>query len=130
VIVVDASCLVELLLGLTKSEGIAERLSQSEADPCAPCLVDIEFCHAARRLWLAGHVSASRAEQAIEDLIALRLVRFAHEELLQAVWRLRSSLTAYDATYVALAIALDASLATSDKKLAAAAGRHVRVELF
>jgi predicted nucleic acid-binding protein len=41
---------------------------------------------------------------------------------------LRYNLTAYDAVYVALAEMLGASLAC-DRRLAAAAGHHARVEL-
>lgn len=46
------------------------------------------------------------------------------------MWRLRANHSAYDATYVALAEALDAPLATCDKKLAAAVGRKIQVEVF
>jgi predicted nucleic acid-binding protein len=42
---------------------------------------------------------------------------------------LRNKLTVYDAVYVALAEALDAPLLTRDRRLAAAARRHARVEL-
>ncbi len=35
------------------------------------------------------------------------------------MWRLRSDLTAYDAAYVALALALDAPLVTLDTRIAA-----------
>ncbi len=49
--------------------------------------------------------------------------------LLPCIWRLRRNLTAYDAAYVALADALDATLLTRDGKLARAAGR-TRVELL
>jgi predicted nucleic acid-binding protein len=49
--------------------------------------------------------------------------------LLPRVWQLRDSLTVYDAVYVALAEALDASLVTRDRRLANAAGHMARVEL-
>ncbi|HEY9556908.1 MAG TPA: type II toxin-antitoxin system VapC family toxin [Acidimicrobiales bacterium] len=42
--------------------------------------------------------------------------------LLGRVWDLRHNLTAYDATYVAVAEALDAPLVTADGRLAGAAG--------
>jgi predicted nucleic acid-binding protein len=43
---------------------------------------------------------------------------------------LRDNLTAYDALYVALAEALDATLLTCDGKLALAPGHHARVEVI
>jgi predicted nucleic acid-binding protein len=49
--------------------------------------------------------------------------------LLPRVWELRDNLTAYDAVYVALAEVLDAPPLTRDRRLATAAGHHVRVEL-
>jgi predicted nucleic acid-binding protein len=55
--------------------------------------------------------------------------RYPHAFLLARIWQLRGSLSAYDATYVALAEALEAPLLTRDRRLAAA-GRHLaRVEL-
>ena len=129
-IVVDASCLIEWLLDRPKGAAIDQRLFHTDVDPCAPSLIDVEVCHALRRLWLLKQLSASRAVEAIGDLRALRLVRFPHEELLEGMWRLRVNHSAYDATYVALAEALDAPLATCDKKLAAAVAGKVQVEVF
>lgn len=42
--------------------------------------------------------------------------------LLPRVWELRDNLTAYDATYVAVAEALDADLVTADQRLTRAPG--------
>jgi predicted nucleic acid-binding protein len=44
-------------------------------------------------------------------------------------WELPNNLTAYDAVYVALAEALEASLLTRDRHLAAAAGHRAKIEL-
>ena len=46
------------------------------------------------------------------------------------MWHLRDNLTAHDATYVALAEALDAPLLTLDAGLAHAPGHDARVELI
>jgi predicted nucleic acid-binding protein len=49
--------------------------------------------------------------------------------LLPRIWDLRHNFTAYDAAYVALADALDASLLTRDRQLAASARGLARVDL-
>ena len=55
--------------------------------------------------------------------------RYPHKPLLPRVWQLRSSLTAYDAAYVALAELLNAPLLTRDGRLARATGHQAKVEL-
>jgi predicted nucleic acid-binding protein len=77
----------------------------------------------ARRTAATGpHLDVRRADEAVADLADLRLVRYPHAPLRPRVWELRDSLTAYDATYVALAEALgDAVLLTGDRGLAAQA---------
>ena len=64
------------------------------------------------------------------DFGDLAIVRYPHEPLNDRVWELRHNLTAYDATFIALAEALDAPLVTCDGRLAAARGHRARVELF
>ncbi|MEO7135169.1 MAG: PIN domain-containing protein [Vicinamibacterales bacterium] len=51
------------------------------------------------------------------------------EVLLQRAWALRGSLTSYDAMYVAVAEALDATLVTCDARLSRAAGSKARIEV-
>lgn len=46
------------------------------------------------------------------------------------MWELRENLTAYDASFIALAEALGAPLVTLDARLAHAPGNDTRVELF
>lgn len=46
------------------------------------------------------------------------------------MWRLRHNLTAYDAAYVALALALDSPLFTLDEAIAAAPGHGAIVEVI
>lgn len=45
------------------------------------------------------------------------------------MWELRPALSAYDTTYVALAEALDATLVTTDQRLAGANGLRAPVEI-
>lgn len=73
-------------------------------------------------------VRPADAAATLEHLRALDLERHAHEPLLERIWALGQNLTAYDATYVALAEALDTTLLTCDRRLARAPGLSRRVE--
>ncbi len=74
-------------------------------------------------------MSVQRGAAALDDLSRLPLLRWPHTPLLPRIWVLRANLTAYDATYVALAEELEAPLLTSDGRLADAPGHRARVEL-
>jgi predicted nucleic acid-binding protein len=95
----------------------------------APHLLDVEVVQVLRRYALQGDISPERAQEALEDLADIPIRRYPHTLLMERVWELRESLTAYDAVYVALAELLDASLLTCDLGLAAAAPRSVPVHL-
>ena len=128
-IVLDASALVELLLGTSLGRTIAARIADPEAGLHAPHLADVEVAQALRRYVREGELDAGSAASALEDLRALDVQRHSHEPLLDRVWALRDNLTAYDAVYVALAEALDTTLLTCDGRLARAPGMARRVEL-
>ena len=132
-LVVDASAVTELLLGRAAGGTVAEELRNHEFDLHAPHLLDVEVLSALRRLVAAGHVTAERAAEAIADLLALPLDRHGHDVLVPRIWELRENLTAYDATYVALAEAVadeGASLITADARLAHATGALSRVRVI
>lgn len=75
-------------------------------------------------------VGAPALIEALRDLAGFPLTRFSHEPLLERIWELRHSLSAYDAAYVALAESLDAPLVTCDARLARARGHAARVEVL
>ena len=93
-------------------------------------LLDVEFAQVLRRLVRQGSLTPKRAGEAIEDMAALRITRYAPVLLLQRIWRLRQNLSAYDAAYVALAERLQAPLITRDQRMAAAPGHTASVEVF
>jgi predicted nucleic acid-binding protein len=131
VIVLDASAIVEWLLQLAKAEAVEARaFSDVISQRHVPHLLDVEVAQALRRLVAANTVPASRAEQALEDLADLSLIRYPHDWLLDRIWELRHNLTAYDATYVALAEALDMPLVTCDSRIKDAPGHDARVEVI
>ncbi len=116
-IVADASALVDLLLARPCAVRIARAL-QPEPLIHAPHLVDTEVLHALRRWVRAAELTDERAREALADLAALPMARHPHAPLSDRVWSLRERLSAYDATYVALAEGLDATLVTADGRLA------------
>ena len=91
-----------------------------------PHLADTEVLSALRGLVTSGNVSPDRANQALQDLGSLPARRWPAKELSERVWELRHSMTAYDATYIALAEALGADLLTCDARLARAAAGVAR----
>jgi predicted nucleic acid-binding protein len=129
VIVVDASALLEVLLRTPAAQAVERRLFDPRETLHAPHLLDVEVAQVVRRYAAAGEIDRDRGRVALADLADFPLRRYPHDFLLPRVWELRDNLTAYDAVYVALAEALDAPLITRDRRLAAAASRHARVEL-
>lgn len=128
-IVVDASAAIELLLRTSIGSRVETRVF-SGVSLYAPHLIDLEVAHALRRFVMAGTLAPVRAEEALRDLRDLSLTRYPHDVLLERIWQLRSNLTAYDAAYVALAEALDATLLTCDRKLASAAKQRARIDVI
>jgi predicted nucleic acid-binding protein len=107
-----------------------ERAFQGSVQMHAPQLLDIEITQVLRRLVRQKEITAPRAEQVLEDLSDLLIERHDHQELIQRIWQLRDSLSAYDGAYVALAEALAAPLLTCDGKLAGAHGHRAKIELI
>jgi predicted nucleic acid-binding protein len=130
VIVLDASSAIEWLLQTQTGNLVGRWIFSSRETLHAPHLLDVEVAQVLRRHVAAGAIAVSRAEVALQDLLDLRVHRYSHGLLLRRVWELRDNLTAYDALYVALAEALDATLLTCDGKLALAPGHHAHVEVM
>jgi predicted nucleic acid-binding protein len=111
-LVIDASAVVEVLLGTT--EGLAVERTCGGYQLVAPECLDPEVLHALRGLERGRKLQARRAKEAVEDLRDAAIARVAHRTLLDHAWRLRHNLSAYDAMYVALAQDLDCPLVTLD----------------
>jgi predicted nucleic acid-binding protein len=130
VIVLDASAAIDWLLQTAAGQRIDRRIFSANESLHAPHLLDLEVGQVLRRLVQEGTVSAQRADQGIEDLLDLRIIRYPHFVLLPRIWQLRNNFSAYDAAYVALAEKLGARLLTRDARLASAPGHTASVELF
>ena len=129
-IVLDASAAVDWLLQTAVGRRIENRIYSRSESLHAPHLLDLEVAQVLRRLVRETTISAQRADQAIQDLLDLRLTRYPHSVFLPRIWRIRHNLTSYDAAYVVLADELGATLLTRDSVLASAPGSKVKIELF
>jgi predicted nucleic acid-binding protein len=127
-LVVDASCVAEVVLAGPDADPVRARL-EGEPEQAAPHLVDAEVLGVVRRAHLRGELDRTAADQAIDDLGSWPATRVDHRPLLERAWQLRNSLSAPDALYVALAEALDATLLTLDRRLARARGPRCPVDV-
>jgi predicted nucleic acid-binding protein len=128
-IVIDASAVIEMLLGLGKGLKVEQRVLGSGESLHAPHLLDLEVAQVIRRHLKANALTMVRAQLAFDDFQALKYKRYPHDILLKRIWRLRDNFTAYDAAYLALAEEIGASLVTCDSKMATS-GHNARVELL
>jgi len=129
VIVVDASVLATAL-GDDGPDGDRARDRLRGERLSAPELVDLEVTSVLRRQVQSNAADLRRAALALADLVAMPLRRAPHRPLLARCWELRDNLTVYDASYVALAEALDVTLLTGDRRLARAPGLRCHIEIL
>lgn len=127
VLVVDASVLA-VALADDGRDGDAARARLRGETLAAPELVDLEVLSVLRRQNRAGLLADRRAALALADLRQLPIQRAPHGALLARCWELRDNPTVYDAAYVALAEALEATLLTGDRRLARAVGPTCTIE--
>jgi predicted nucleic acid-binding protein len=120
-VVVDASVVVAALLDTGPDGRWAEQVLAG-GSLVAPHLMPVEVANILRRAQLSGDVTSDLASLAHADLLALPFELFGYAEVGPRVWQLRATVTAYDATYVALAELLSCSLATLDRRLSRASG--------
>ena len=122
--VLDAGVVVDLLVGRLDETALAG----DEAG--VPHLLDSGVTGVLRRLVLRGDLTGEQGDDAMARFLELDLERFPADWLRVRMWDLRENLTAYDATYVALAEAVDATaLLTTDARLAGAPGLRCTVRV-
>lgn len=102
-IVLDASVVVPALVDQAGSGALAREVLTADSDLHAPHLLDVEVASVLRRHARCGLLAPARAAAALTDLDDLALTRYPHVGLLPRIWQLRENLSAYDATYAALA---------------------------
>jgi predicted nucleic acid-binding protein len=126
ILVVDASVVVDLLARF-RPQPLEDLLWAPDTVLAAPELIDIEVLSALRKLDRAGAIPPGRSAELPTLMSGLRIRKYRHASLIEAIWARRKDITAYDAAYVALAGLLNATLVTRDMKLAKAPGLNVQV---
>jgi predicted nucleic acid-binding protein len=121
---------VEYLLRTERAGPVEAIIRAPDIDIHTPALCDVEVTAALRRALLLRALSERRAADALNDYLDLPLTRHGHQALLRRVIDLRSNLSAYDATYVALAERLGGSVLTMDDSLARAVRRHLALDVL
>ncbi|MGI8695516.1 MAG: type II toxin-antitoxin system VapC family toxin [Mycobacteriales bacterium] len=123
-IVVDASAAVSALLNAGPARHALGRQQLH-----APHLIDSEVANGLRRGVAAQQLGRTAGWAALDTWRRLGLTRYPGFSLLQRVWELRDNLSAYDASYVALAELLDCGLLTADARLGRAPGTHCPITI-
>lgn len=130
-IVVDASIVVDLLLDLKPhSTLVVDRLKNESPHLFAPHLLDAEVAQVLRRFVLRYEIPLDRANLALDDLLALPIIRYPHTPLIKRAFDLRENVTIYDGIYLALAEGIGVPLLTRDQSLAKVQGLNVKVEII
>jgi predicted nucleic acid-binding protein len=130
VIVIDATIVLSLVLNDYRAPAVRARLKAPGETLHAPHLLDVDTLDGLGRQVRAGRVPADRGDVARTALHDLPITRYDHDALLGRIWQLRPRMGARDATYIALAEGLEASLLTLDRYLARAAPETCAVELL
>jgi predicted nucleic acid-binding protein len=116
--VVDASVVIKWYVPEDNYEA-ARAMRTAETALAAPDLLFAETANILWKLVRRGEMTASRAIEIIEEVAAAPFITISNQSLAQDALDLAiaTGLTAYDASYVALAIRLDKILITADEKL-------------
>jgi predicted nucleic acid-binding protein len=116
-LVIDASAIVEALLGTDLGRKVRKRMRGHALH--APAHLDAEVLSALGRLHRAGELDQSTVEAALDELAAAPIRRHPLASLLSGAWARRENQRLVDALYAQLAASLDSiPLLTTDARLA------------
>lgn len=126
-VVLDASAVVDII-SRPDAHSLRSRVAASRL--VAPDLLPFEVANTLRGLRLGGVLSAENAALDLDTFAHLPVTLWPWSTLAVRAWELTDNLTAYDASYIALAELLDSPLLTRDARLARVPGIRCRVEVF
>lgn len=126
--VIDASALIELTVEAGAAPGLSRRAHAGSG--AAPELIGVESLQALRAMVRGGALDLEAAHVAAARLASAPIALVSHRPLLGRVWELRDTVSAYDATYVALAERLGVPLLTCDARLGRAHGHSAEIVVY
>ncbi|HEY6336762.1 MAG TPA: type II toxin-antitoxin system VapC family toxin [Alphaproteobacteria bacterium] len=85
-IVVDASAMLEALLGTPAAMTVTKWLFDPRQTLHAPHLLDVEVAQVIRRYSASGEIDSARGRAALTDLADFPLHRYPHDFLLPRIW--------------------------------------------
>ena len=115
-VVLDASALVEALLGTGVGLNVRQRMRGAALH--APAHLDAEVLSALGRLHRAGDLPPEAVSARLRELAAAPIARHALAGLLADAWQARDRFRLVDALYIALCEQLGLRLLTTDARLA------------
>lgn len=125
-VVVDASAMVEIVQSSPTGRAVASRLVGEAV--AAPDVIDVEVASAIRRQQRAGRMDEDEVSRALDLLLDWPADRIPSRLLVRGTRRWWPNVTAYDALYLAVAVARQARVLTCDGRLARAPAVGVPVE--
>lgn len=129
-IVVDASVVANALADDGADGDLARQHLVNAPALAAPDLVDVETVPVLRRRRRAGDLTARRFSIAVDDLADFDMLRVPTLLLMRRAYELRANVTAYAASYVALAEHLGWVLLTADARLSRSPGIRCVVQVI
>lgn len=120
--ILDPSAAIELLLRTDKGDQVLELVSAEDAEIHAPHLLVTEVVQVMRRQVRSNVLDVSRAAESLSILSELGIQFHGYLPLMARTWQLRENVSAYDATFIALAETLNQPLVTADARLGNAPG--------
>lgn len=121
-IVLDASA---ALCALLNAGAARDALGSEQLH--VPHLIDSEIASGLRRRVAAGALAAEAGWTLLDTWRRLGMTRYPVFSILERIWELRENVSAYDASYVALAELLGCALLTADGRLSRAPGLRCAV---
>lgn len=128
--ILDASALADVLLQSPRRAARIEAEIRAATGLHTLDFAWIEVASVIRRKQAGGDLDATEGQQVLDDLNDMPIERHPVAGLVDRIWQLRATHTAYDAAYIALAEAMSIPLLTTDGPLARSHGHRAVVKLI
>jgi predicted nucleic acid-binding protein len=119
-LIIDASAMVDYLVGSSLAQLVAERIRDAEVN--VPAHFDGEVLSALGRLHRGGDLSELDVEERVALTAQAPFQRHMLAPLLAGAWALHHNVRLVDALYIELSNQMDATIITTDSGMAAASG--------